>query len=443
MKPTNKHQKMIIQVDKSLKPIGKRIKNWAYKNCLTHAAVRLKSGKITCLDCGGSWQGLKPAQGWQDDVMGPMDCPHCHTSVAIETTMKKNFMQNVDFTVIDEHQGYQVIRTFEVRGNYTSGKVVRNNCFENSRIYITPEGKYEIIGHNHQSSYYGDRWWGEFSLKQKSTIHAHTIHADFYYPIEKIIPEITRNGYKGDLCKLTPWTLFNAILNDNISETLLKIGQLSLLYYRLTDNNKMVNKYWNTLKVCFKNNYVIENANDYFDYLQNLEEYGKDLKSPRYVCPKNFAREHDRYVERKRKARVKQTIADNLKKIKEDEKLFKLRRTKFFGLKFIDKNISVRAMNSVLDVIKIGDELRHCIYSSNYHRKENSLLLVAEIDGKPIETIEVWLNQMKINQSRGFGNKSSKYHKRIVDLVEANLNQIQEILKPKPVRKFKTQKVAA
>lgn len=46
------------------------------------------------------------------------------------------------------------------------------------------------------------------------------------------------------------------------------------------------------------------------------------------------------------------------------------------------------------------------------------------INGKRIETIEVNLNDYSLVQSRGLCNKSTKYHKRIVKLVEANMDEI-------------------
>jgi len=434
MKPTNKHQVMIVELDKSLKKISKTAEDWAFKNVLVHAAVRNKSGNITCLDCGGSWQGVKPEQGWQDEVMGNQQCPHCHTPIKIETTLKRNFRQDKHYTVIDTHKGHQVIRTFEIFGFHKKGSPKRVYSWEKSRIYITPKGKYEIIGQNHQSSYYGERWWGEFSLKQKSTIHAHTLHPDAYYPKQKIIPEITRNGYRGDLHQLTPWTVFDALLNNKRAETLFKIGQISLFWFSINDYNHLIERFWDTLKVCFKKEYVIEEAKDYFDYLMMLERYNRDLKSPRYVCPVNFKREHDRYVERERKDRVKQTIAENLKQIKKDEKDYRLNKAKFFGLAFTDEHIVIEPLKSVKEFVIVGDVLRHCIYSSSYHRKSNSLLMIATIDNKPIETIEIYLDRLQISQARGFGNKSSIYHDQIINLVQSNMVKIQEVLKPKVKR---------
>ncbi len=68
----------------------------------------------------------------------------------------------------------------------------------------------------------------------------------------------------------------------------------------------------------------------------------------------------------------------------------------------------------------------HCVGS--YHTKTDSLILSACIDGKKIETIEVSLTQLRVIQSRGVCNKNTKYHNRIVNLVNQNISLIEERL---------------
>lgn len=58
-------------------------------------------------------------------------------------------------------------------------------------------------------------------------------------------------------------------------------------------------------------------------------------------------------------------------------------------------------------------------------RQAISMYLTAKIDGKRIETIEVRLSDYTLVQSRGLQNKSTKYHKRIVKLMEDNMGEIQ------------------
>lgn len=50
--------------------------------------------------------------------------------------------------------------------------------------------------------------------------------------------------------------------------------------------------------------------------------------------------------------------------------------------------------------------------------------MLARIEGKRIETIELSLTDMKILQSRAVCNGTSEYHDRIINLLNANLHQI-------------------
>ncbi len=56
--------------------------------------------------------------------------------------------------------------------------------------------------------------------------------------------------------------------------------------------------------------------------------------------------------------------------------------------------------------------------------KEDSLILSARINNEPIETIEVSLSRMELIQARGDNNDPSKYHNKIIDLMNKNMKQI-------------------
>ncbi|WP_297178075.1 PcfJ domain-containing protein [uncultured Porphyromonas sp.] len=72
-----------------------------------------------------------------------------------------------------------------------------------------------------------------------------------------------------------------------------------------------------------------------------------------------------------------------------------------------------------------GQALHHCVFTNEYHLKEKSLILSASIDGKPIETIELSSETMKVIQCRGLMNQDTEYHERIIELVHQNMKQIQ------------------
>ena len=55
MKPRNKFEKAGLAESKHLRPITKTQSKWAFRECIDHFAYRLPKGRITCMDCGHSW----------------------------------------------------------------------------------------------------------------------------------------------------------------------------------------------------------------------------------------------------------------------------------------------------------------------------------------------------------------------------------------------------
>ena len=68
--------------------------------------------------------------------------------------------------------------------------------------------------------------------------------------------------------------------------------------------------------------------------------------------------------------------------------------------------------------------MNHCVFTREYYKKivDNVLVLSARDreTGERIETVELDLNNGEVLQSRGWGNCTTKFHKRIIGLVEKN-----------------------
>ena len=156
-------------------------------------------------------------------------------------------------------------------------------------------------------------------------------------------------------------------------------------------------------------------------------KFGKDIRSPKYVCPTNLIKEHDRYV-RKDKERIRRIKTKELKdQIANSNAKYASAKNKFFDLMFSDGNITVKALRSVEEFLEDGTMLNHCVFNNEYYKKEHSLCLTARINGSPVETVEVSLLSFKILQSRGLNNKPSKFHRNILKLVNSNMSKIRQL----------------
>ena len=104
------------------------------------------------------------------------------------------------------------------------------------------------------------------------------------------------------------------------------------------------------------------------------------------------------------------------------EPIFQENREQFFGMLFKDKRLEIQIIPTAMGIMEEGRAMHHCV--GGYYDKPDSLILSAKIDGKRIETIEVSLSDYTLVQSRGLQNKSTKYHKRIVKLMQDNMQEI-------------------
>lgn len=149
------------------------------------------------------------------------------------------------------------------------------------------------------------------------------------------------------------------------------------------------------------------------------------------VCPENLEEVHDRFVEKKRIIQRRQHIKELRQEIQQAQIGYEQQKKQFFGLEFTKENLSICVMESVNDFLEQGDMLRHCVFTNEYYKKRNSLILSARFENKPAETIEVALPSLEVLQCRGDKNKVSPHHKQILKFLNQNLYQIKKRLKNK------------
>lgn len=421
MKPKNKFQQQVVEASETLPAITNEQIQWGYDNAIEYLGYRSKKGIVTCAKCGHSWQG----EGELITTILGCNCPNCKSKLTVKATAKRTFNDSYYMTVIDSHKGYQVLRTIML--GYTSkiGELPKYSASEVMQRWIASDGKYCTFAKLRQTmgTIYYDSWIFNTPLELRQEIDVYNrIYTGVVYPKQKLIPELKRTGYKKALYNQKPLDLFRILLTDSKAETLIKAGYTKLLKRIIDSGWKNIDNYWQSIKICIRNNYKIKDATLWCDYIDLLRFFGKDLHNAKYVCPDNLKAEHDRYVAKKAKADVQLEIEKQLAK----EDSFRDAKAKFFGLIFSDGLINVRVLESVAEIITEGKAMHHCVGS--YHSKEDSLILSACIAGKRIETIEVSISQLKVIQSRGVCNKNTKYHNQIIDLVEQNIPLIEERL---------------
>lgn len=432
MKPRTKMQREIVEASKLLAPLTERQRQIAIAKVLPHIAKRKRDGQCVCLDCGHSWATDRHIKN------ATVACPHCGKKLQVAESRKRKFRFQ-DYAMTIERCGkYQVLRMWFVRGTYKEGQPANYWIVEAYQTWLSQNGHVEVISRQRLpfGSYYVDNWDWSSDLLLKKESYAHTIVPAAVIGRVSVIPEIKRNGFRGGFHGISPAALFRAILTDNRMETLLKCGQTELLRHFIKSDYYL--KYWPSVKVAIRHGYKVKDASLWCDLLSMLNNLGKDIHNPKLICPDNLKEAHDywhhkqevrREKERERQAREREMdnerryLADK-KKVCQDEADYQTAKSRFFDIRIIDGDLTIRPLLSVREFMDEAAKLHHCCFSNRYFAKTQSLILHAVINSEPIETIEIDLKTLAIVQCRAKYNGLSEHHERIIKLMTAHIGEI-------------------
>ena len=82
-----------------------------------------------------------------------------------------------------------------------------------------------------------------------------------------------------------------------------------------------------------------------------LRRLGKDIHSPKYVCPENLQEFHDTAQRKLQTKQDKEAEARRRQKAIENEERFQALKAPFFGITFTDGVIQVKVLESVQEYL--------------------------------------------------------------------------------------------
>lgn len=437
MKPVTKSQKRVAELIVQLPLISKEVNDYAETNFIFSAAAYKKTRY--CLECGTQWKTDESILTSQ--IIG-LVCPnHDCRSKGAELSL---YDHNGDITieiytsVVEHFKEYQLVRLLYTTKKTKKKKAAQFSHKEVAQYWIrTTDGKIEVASRNSSSSYYADYRWQctPIEIRQNNLFknrygsHSYLLPIDYQYPKEKIHPILKRNGYLKNKSKIHPVRIFFGLLNFNFVETIFKSKQYPLFDSFCSNNYSLV--YQNEIMTCIKNNYIVTDPTMWKDTIDLMKYFNKDVKNPKYCCPENLIATHDSLMNKKRKRILEETKQDLKTKMNAAQKEYFKKIFKFRNISFSTENIKIQVLKTVYDFYENGEELRHCLFVQEYHKKKNSLILSAKINDNVIENIEVNLKDFSIEQSRGKFNKPSQYNEEIVECVKNNMHLIIEASTPK------------
>lgn len=429
MIPKTAIEKEISALSADLAPITAQMHQWAEKNIFLKWTV-LSRGKFHCLDCAHSWKPDSKSQSCQKYI----NCTACQGRLKMHQYNQVHFKEIEYFAILQTCGGFQVVRII------CSHKHMKKN-FQPSYFHkevmqhwINPKGEVRTISRStnvFSQAYDAWKYYSPLEIRPKNFQDSPKYRINPYkvYPSLKVIPLLKRNGFKTSTYGIAPQILLTALLKDPIAETLLKSAQNFLLKHYLTSHEQHLRENWQAVKTCLKNRYKIQDIKIWEDYITLLRWFKKDLTSPVLACPENLDEAHDRLVAKKMEIQRRKHLAQMRAEIQKAEPIYENDKKQFLGLSFTDKDLTVKVLDRVQDFLNEGDTLHHCVFTNEYYKKKDSLILSAQIENRSIETIEISLSKMEIIQCRGNRNKATKHHSRILRIIRRNLPEIAKRLK--------------
>ena len=412
-------QNEIMALSAKLKPLTAKQTEYAIRKTFSGCAVK-NYDKATCLDCG-----KRIKCGIDEEVVF---CPHCQAK-------KKVFRSQFAKHCICYHQkicvvkGYQVIRTFALRADYSKAnieptcsvqEVVQNWIDENGReIVVARPVKF-------MPRYIDDfNWWGNMEVRRVRYDwrgSRYSLHADSFAKGIKLIPKAIRNGCNGRFHGIAASEYIKRILSDNFFEYLIKTHQYEIAKEYVARDGYGFSDLKSELNICHRRGYVVKDARLWTDMVRSFRNAGVDTHNSKYICPKDLKSMHDYSVRLANRASEKRMIDKRRSEALEYEDAYRKAKKAYFGICFNDGEVFVSVIDSVFGILEEGTLMHHCVFSAGYYKKEESLILSArDSNGKRLETIEIDLSTYRIVQSRGLQNSTTDSHERIVNLVEKNM----------------------
>lgn len=305
MKPTTIIQKKVYPLAITLPSITAKQKKWAYNNCLSAYAM-VSRNRMFCLECSHKWdpgqeliQKAEQPQRNGPDLM--VKCPSCRRKLIISRYNQSVLSRTSSWGVWTTHKDFQVLRVLYVHKNMAKNKKPSWHCGEDMQYWIGKDGSITLFSRT-SNNYYGGTsgFCGDMSLRPTGTEEYNqynvNLEDEVIYPIRKLLPEITRNGFTGEYFGLSPHQMFAFLMNDVYGETLIKTGNLALFTYFAKNRRVLTKKIWTSIRICLRHNYKFEKGriSDWVDYIKLLIYFKKDIHNPSYVCPKDLHLEHNR-----------------------------------------------------------------------------------------------------------------------------------------------------
>ena len=392
--------------------------------------------KAWCSRCGESFTYEKC-----DRLLEQTVCPHCGAKLKMENSRALTVSGAGYWSIITVFRGWQVVRFFRCECKARKKQADRQQltifpAHEVMQKWFKP-GMEPVTMSVQTTMYpgYYDNAYGYGELKVRRHQLTYWMRQWFntkICPGSRILPVFRKAGFDG-IRHLNEEETFGCFCNpylEALYKAIPKDGHLTQEMKDALDNVEGICRRWPSIRIALKHGMRFGKdvrIGDYLDYLGHLQYVNKDIRSPHWLVPEDFALTNARVIQMvtNKQDRARRTRdAENEKRAFEaalkHEKKFLSEKRRYLGLVFQGSGIIIRPLQSIVDFRAEADFMHHCVFSNGYYRHTDALILSARLEdtGARLETIEVNLNSFKVVQSRGKYNGKTAYHDQILSIME-------------------------
>ena len=438
-------EREVLKLHKEIANLTDAQQKWVYENVMEHLV--LTSGKKAwCSVCGHKFDITDEYR--KNFVEGKVVCPHCHREARLIESRKKTHRDSFYFQIVTTHKGWQVLRYFYAEYRCKAGEEVWFHEREVFQKWCKPGMPAVTIGANLCAFPYSCHCpyslWGHWRVRKSDWYNEWMkVHV---YPVKRILPEWKKVGVRVNDLKPTAAWVFSKVFTNPYTERLYKENRMDELEEACSCIEN-VQKWWPSIKVALRHGFKIESLSNYLDYLRCLNRLKMDTRNPKYIAPADFtAAEEEIRVKmqelynreyRERQLRWEQEERERKERMeleaKEEGAKLEKRMTRWAGFVITDGKIDITPLMNIQDFIDEGNAMHHCVFTNEYWKDKDCLILTARKDGERVETIEIDLLNYSVAQSRGKYNQPTEYHDEIVGMLCDNMDRIKKIQRKRKV----------
>jgi hypothetical protein len=403
-------EKLLAKYNKNLSPAQRK---WATTNDYYYGGHLRKT--LYCFECGNSQKTEKYFKGsFTYGQKYQAECSHCKKT--LEVINQNWYYLTYVVGILQRIEDFQTLKIYQVQKIMNKGKEPEYRIRLVAAYMLPMKGKLLLFsrGRNMQGMYD----YRDISVKKFDRFYSDISQASLY-PRYSVHPELARKGFNRKFYNVGVMQFLKELRDEPKVEILLKTGgDLFLNKFRF----HWYLEWWQQIRMAIKHKYSLkpEELSDWIDYLKNIQYFGKDLNSPRWVFPKNLKKAHDKYLKEKRRRELHKGLEEITP---EQREFFAKKMRKFEKIEIEKDGVRIQPLRSIEEIMNEEIEMHHCVFTNSYFNRKSSVLFTSFVDGKKAETIEVDLTG-KVQQSRGHCNNLTDHHEKIVSLVEEALPKL-------------------